>query len=289
MSAIPKPRRPAIAPQSVSGREGIVLRIPPRAFTFDGFRKWAYSDDDIPEGVKLSFIGGSIWLEIPEEGFGLEIPGKAHAISGFREWIESDDVPEKLRVTFLNGEIILDMSKEELETHNKVKTEVMWVLGSLDRDAEAGTLYSEGVRVSNDDAGVSNKPDAVYLTRARRQAGFVRLVKRKHKAGQYIEIEGAPDWVMEVLSDSSVAKDKRKLRANYHKAGIREYWLIDARGEEIDFQILVWHKKGYTAAPKKDDWQRSPVFSRFFRLTRKRDKDGDWLYRLESQSLTSRR
>ena len=109
----------------------------------------------------------------------------------------------------------------------------------------------------------------------------MRFVKRKGKEGQYIEIEGAPDWVMEVVSDSSVTKDKKELRGSYHKAGIREYWLIDARGKEIDFQILVWRKKAYAAAPSEGGWQFSPVFGRFFRLTRKRDADGDWLYRLD--------
>ena len=91
---------------------------------------------------------------------------------------------------------------------------------------------------------------------------------------------------MEVLSDSSVTKDTKKLRRAYHKAGIREYWLIDARGNEIDFQILVWRKKGYVAATKEDDWQHSPVFDHAFRLTRRKHPHGGWLYRLESRAAS---
>ncbi|MBM3994608.1 MAG: Uma2 family endonuclease [Planctomycetes bacterium] len=53
----------------------------------------------------------------------------------------------------------------------------------------------------------------------------------------YIELEGSPDWILEIVSPSSVLKGKKKLRKRYHKAGVREYWLIDARGDEVDFQI----------------------------------------------------
>ena len=84
------------------------------------------------------------------DGLVLCIPASAHTINGFREWVKSDDFLEKVRVTFISGEITLDMSKEEIETHNKVKTEVMWCWGSLDRDAEIGTLYTEDVLISHE-------------------------------------------------------------------------------------------------------------------------------------------
>jgi Uma2 family endonuclease len=246
MSAIPKPRRPAVPPpaepRSVNGRDGLVLRIPAAAFT----------------------------------------------INGFREWVKSDELPEWLRVTFVSGEIILDMSKEELESHNKVKMEVMRVLGNLDPDAEAGTLYTEGILISDEGAEVSNNPDGVYVSWECLEAARVRLVEGKGREGQYMEIEGSPDWVMEVVSNSSVTKDRRTLRRAYYKAGIREYWLIDARGPEIDFQILVRGKRAYVAAPKKGDWQHSPVFGHSFRLARRQHAWGGWLYRLESQAVTSR-
>jgi heat-inducible transcriptional repressor len=37
--------------------------------------------------------------------------------------------------------------------------------------------------------------------------------------------------VLEVVSPSSVVKDTEWLMSRYHEAGVREYWLIDARGE----------------------------------------------------------
>ncbi|NOZ40252.1 MAG: Uma2 family endonuclease [Planctomycetes bacterium] len=98
--------------------------------------------------------------------------------------------------------------------------------------------------------------------------------------GKHIDLYGTPDWVCEVVSDSSVKKDTKRLRQAYHKAGIPEYWLIDARGEEIDFRILVWQEGGYVEAEDIDGWRRSPVFDCQFQLTRSRNRVGNWRYDL---------
>jgi len=37
---------------------------------------------------------------------------------------------------------------------------------------------------------------------------------------------GAPDWVVEVLSPRTAAKDQRDKRDAYERAGVREYWLV---------------------------------------------------------------
>jgi hypothetical protein len=56
---------------------------------------------------------------------------------------------------------------------------------------------------------------------------------------------------------------------------------VDARGDEIDFRILHHRKKDYAAAAVHDGWQKSKVFGREFRLTRKRIRLNLWKYTLE--------
>ena len=86
--------------------------------------------------------------------------------------------------------------------------------------------------------------------------------------------------LLEIISDSSVDKDTRDMRQRYHRAGVSEYWLIDARGEEIDFQILVRRRTRYVAVSPKDGWYHSPLFGRSFRLERRRNRVGRWQYKL---------
>jgi Uma2 family endonuclease len=213
----------------------------------------------------------------------LEVPATAFTLAGFRAWATADDFPERVRVTFISGEIILDMSNEEIETHVAVKTEITRALANLNRELKLGKFYGDGVLVSNEEGEVSNNPDALFVSGKSLQKGRVTLVPRKGEQGQYIEITGTPDWVLEVVSDSSVGKDTRRLRDAYHRAAVPEYWLVDARGAEIVFQVLYRRKSDYVAAPSKDGWQRSRVFGRSFRLQRERDDFGLWEYTLQVQ------
>ncbi|GEM_PF-601691 len=208
----------------------------------------------------------------------LHIPRSAHTLAGFREWVLSDEFPEKLPVTFIRGEVYLDMSKEAIRTHAAVKTPVAGTLFNLNQEIDFGDFYINGVLVTNVPAQVSNNPDMVAVFWESLEAGRVRYVTKKvHE----MEIEGSPDWILEIVSTSSVVKDLQQLRQAYHEAGIREYWLIDARGDEIMFQILHWRKTGYAASPSDDGWLRSRVFGREFRLIRKRDRRGAWKYELQ--------
>lgn len=215
----------------------------------------------------------------------LRIPPTALTLTGFREWVTSDEFPEKLRATFVDGEIYLDMSKEELETHAKVKTEVCRVLANISHELDTGDFYLDGVLITNDEAGVSNNADGTFVTYESLDAGRVRAVASVRHEDQFVELEGTPDWVMEIVSGSSVHKDTVRLRAAYHRARIPEFWLIDARDEEIDFRILLWRKSGYVSAPKRNGWQRSRVFGMEFRLERQPTKFGTWKYTLHVRPI----
>jgi Uma2 family endonuclease len=144
-----------------------------------------------------------------------------------------------------------------------------------------GRFYLDGILLTNKKAGVANKPDATFVSWAGLEKALVRLVPQTGRQGQYLEIEGTPDWVLEIVSDSSVAKDTQLLRTAYQRAGIPEYWLVDARGPEIVFQILHWRKTGYVPAPRRGGWQRSAVFGRHFRLVREPARMGLWEYTLQ--------
>jgi len=210
----------------------------------------------------------------------IRIPAGAATHAGFRAWATSDEFPRGLKATFLGDEIILDMSPEELETHTAVKGEAYRVLMNLVRELDLGIFYADGAFLTNEAAELSTEPDATFVSKAAFRAGRVRLVPREGVEGQYMEILGTPDWVLEVVSRYSVRKDTKELRTKYHRAGIPEYWLVDARGPEISFQILRRQRDDYVAVALRGGWQRSRVFGRAFRLDRERDDLNFWRYTL---------
>jgi len=206
------------------------------------------------------------------------IPLSAGTPSGFREWAFSPAFPEGVRGTLVNGNILIDMTSEHLDTHNFVKLEVTSVLYSLVRSKNLGLLASDGALLTNEKAGLSSEPDACFVSHTSFKSGKVRRVKSVSK-GKAQSWEGAADWVLEVVSDSSVQKDTVLLPTAYYRAGIKEYWLIDARKREIDFRILVWQSGGYAPQPRRGGWIHSPVFNCRFSLQR-RMIDEYWNYEL---------
>src|SRR5262249_13826579 len=150
---------------------------------------------------------------------------------------------------------------------------------------DLGLFFPDGALLTNPGARISNIPAGVFALWASLEAGRVRLVPAGANPRRYVELEGTPDWLMEIVSDSSVHKDTQRLREAYHRAGIPEYWLIDARGEEIDFQILRHQARGYVAAPRRGSWQRSRVFACQCRLERRRGRLGLWQYTFRLKPL----
>jgi Uma2 family endonuclease len=209
----------------------------------------------------------------------VHIPGWVVDLDSFRRWVQSDEVPEKLRVCFLDGEVWVDMSKEQAFTHNQVKNEFNITLGGLVKAGRLGRYFPDGMLVTNRDANLSAGPDAVFVSHGSLREGKVRLVEGRQ--GGVVELEGTPDMVLEIVSDSSVKKDTVTLRDLYWKAGIPEYWLVDARGDEPEFTVLRRGARDYASVRKQGGWLKSAVFGKSFRLTRQGAEDGNPEYTLE--------
>ena len=177
--------------------------------------------------------------------------------------------------------MVVDVSPEEIETHNKVKTAVTVTLGGLNQELDLGEFYSDGVLLADLETGMSTAADATFVSWRSFKTRRVRLVPRKKRPGQYVRVEGGPDWILEILSMWSASADPEEMRQLYHRIKVREYWIIDARGADIVFQILIHRKKGFVAVRSVGGWHKSAVFGRSFRLTRKRHHMGLWKYKLE--------
>jgi Uma2 family endonuclease len=121
----------------------------------------------------------------------------------------------------------------------------------------------------------------VAVSDAAIDAGRVRLVPASGgRPDRFTELEGAPDLVVEIVSDASVTKDTQRLPAAYHAAGIPEFWLIDARGADVRFTIHRHEPSGYVASVTTDGHAFSTLFNRGFTLVRGRNASGRFVYDL---------
>ena len=234
----------------------------------------------------ISPNGGFLTLFVHDEPQALKIPAEANTFDGFRRWVTSDDFPERGKISFLEQQVIVDMSPEYLETHNLIKTEVTIVIGGIVRESRTGLFCSDRVLFSSRVADLATEPDAMFVTYDNLKAGRTELVKGKSQPDATIELLGAPTWVLEIASKSSRKKDGKILPKNYFDAGVDEYWIIDALGKEIEFQNLTRGNDSFVAAQPSDGWHDSPTFGRAFRLERSTDDDGFCQYTLYTKEVS---
>jgi Uma2 family endonuclease len=214
------------------------------------------------------------------EGDRLRVPISAFDHAGFRQWVTSAEFPEGTRASFVKGEVFLEMSPEAIESHNKVKSEFTSCLVQCMHDRDLGEVYADGVLLTNIEAELSTEPDLCFASWHTLESGRLRLVEKAQRHDEYVELEGTPDLVVEIVSDSSKRKDLTVLRAAYHRAGIAEYWIVDARGESLRFEILSHTEQGYVARSPEPGLQHSGVLSLSFALERSRNRVGRYSYRL---------
>lgn len=210
------------------------------------------------------------------------IPLDIGSLGRFREWANSASFPERGRIDFIAGDIEVEIMPEDLFCHGSPKIEVIRVLSQLVKQSGNGMLFSDRARVSCPAADLSVEPDLVFVSDESLDAGRVRLVaKETGEPGRYVELEGAPDLIVEIVSDSSVAKDTRRLPPAYWRAGIPEFWLMDFRGESMLFRIHHAGPESYEPTPPDaDGFQRSSVFGVAFQLLRTVDRRGRWTFDL---------
>ena len=215
----------------------------------------------------------------------IEIPLNLRNLVDFRRWATSDAFPEQGRIDYVTGCIEVDMSPEDLHTHGKLKTELVGVLWQRIKQEELGELYTDSTRVSCPDADLSVEPDLVFVKESSLDSGRVKLIpKAAGGADRYIELEGPPDLIVEIVSDASIRKDTERLPGAYFRAGVGEFWLVDARGEDLLFRIHHRGPSAYEPAESDPDgYQHSTVLSRWYRLDRGRNARGRVVFDLRQK------
>jgi Uma2 family endonuclease len=209
---------------------------------------------------------------IHSEETSLVLPGWVVNLETFRAWAHAGGFPERGRLGFLDGLLWADLSMEEIITHSLVKTRFTITTGALVDAGNLGYFFADGVLLSNPSANLSTEPDAMFCLWDTERTGKVRFVPGAKKG--FMELEGSPDWVLEIVSESSIKKDKEILPVLYFRAGIVEFWLVDARSAPAEFTIYCRGAKGFEAQPATAKGVFSPLFARHFLLTQDKDPLG---------------
>ena len=126
---------------------------------------------------------------------GLRIPTAVSELASFRSWTRSDEFPDRGRIDYLDGEVDVDMSPEDLTTHGSVKVAISTALHNLVVDElDCGEVLSDRSRMSSEEAGLSSEPDVLVLLEASLASGRVRLLPKSGHTARWVELDGPPTW-----------------------------------------------------------------------------------------------
>jgi Uma2 family endonuclease len=215
-------------------------------------------------------------MRIVSNNGGIEFPSWVVDQDSYRRWAKSDAFPDRGDISYLDGLFWVDLSMEQVK-HNQIKGEYEIGLTLLARRKKIGRYFGDNMLVTNLAAGLSTEPDGTFVSYATLRTGRVIL----REGDESLEIEGSPDMALEIVGPTSVDKDTDSLMRLYWRARVREYWLVDPRGDELKFDIFQHGPEGYVAVRKRNGWLKSQVFGKSFRLMQSVGADGLGEYRLE--------
>lgn len=133
-------------------------------------------------------------------------------------------LPETTQPTeLIYGEI--SMAPAPSLSHQDVSHHIVIYLQSLLKD---GTLRYAPTDVHLDDENVL-QPDIFWIAPSSTQCVRVE--------GKYLR--GAPEFVIEILSESTELRDRRDKFALYERFGTREYWIVNTDAQYVE----VWQRQ----------------------------------------------
>ncbi len=134
-------------------------------------------------------------------------------------WDDIKDLPEYHgRTEVVDGELVV--SPVPALRHQTVCKRLGIVMDAFVKRHDPGAFYMHPVHVVLSEH-VHYEPDLSFISKARLhicQEAFV---------------EGPPDLVIEVISESNRTHDTVVKYRDYERYGVREYWLVDLREEHI--------------------------------------------------------
>lgn len=202
----------------------------------------------------------------------------------FRDWIHSRSYPKRGKFSFLNGALEAEMSPESLHDHSLVKTALAKTLAIISEDEQFGRLHIDGALFINERLKVATEPDLMFCLWSTFREKRVEWRSYKKSREGRVEVHGTPDVMVEIVSKSSVKKDKLTLKRLYFDAGIAEYWLIDARQGRLEFTIYLRGETEFVASSTDGEgFSSSKIFNRSFCLERYVDPLSEDAYRLRSR------
>lgn len=131
--------------------------------------------------------------------------------------------PEDKRYELIEGELILTPSP--VPYHQRLVMNIAFEIEKFIRETDIGRVFPSPCDVYLDDENVL-EPDVLFISRER-----LSIIGEKN-------IHGAPDLVIEILSENSAYRDMFKKKRLYARFGVKEYWIVEPEEKTVEIYSL---------------------------------------------------
>ncbi len=181
----------------------------------------------------------------------------------YEEFLERYD---GIRAEWIDGEVQL-MSPVS-NVHQRIGNFLFRVLAEFVEVYDLGEIFQAEFQMKLSDLRRGREPDILFVAKAR-----LAHLRMNH-------YDGPADLVVEIISPESIQRDRVTKFAEYQRAGVLEYWLIDPVTQQVDFFQLDGFGHFQSVPPDSEGIYRSTVLPDFWLRT-------DWLWQSPPPPLTS--
>lgn len=127
------------------------------------------------------------------------------------------------RYELIDGELL--MTPSPITSHQRISRKLEFILEKFITENKLGELFDAPYDVYFDNENVV-QPDLLFISKDR-----LHIIGKKN-------VQGAPDLVIEIISENSAYRDMVQKKKLYAKFGVKEYWIVIPEGEEIEIYTL---------------------------------------------------
>jgi len=156
--------------------------------------------------------------------------------------------PDDKRYELIEGELL--MTPSPVTKHQRVSRKIEFLLEKFVTENDLGEIFHAPYDVYLDNENVL-QPDILFVSR-----------ERSHIIGEK-NIQGAPDLVIEIVSESTAYRDLVQKKSLYAKYGVKEYWVVVPDNEIVEVYVLRESLYALHETFRKGDSLDSPTFPEF--------------------------
>ncbi len=133
------------------------------------------------------------------------------------------ETPEDKRYELIEGELLMTPSPVTL--HQRISGKLGFELTRFVVENDLGEVFDAPYDVYLDDENVV-QPDILFISRER-----LDIISEKN-------VQGAPDLIIEIISENSAYRDMVQKRRLYEKFGVKEYWIVIPKEGLVEIYTL---------------------------------------------------